>query len=536
MTLWLAAAGLVVVAVGLVIVAGRGDDDVDAGLPALPIGSGASRDGAGDAVLSDADAESARADIALLPFAEYVPGDGLPALGGEAPAYRLGGDSGAVDADDVAELARALGIEGEPTESGGSWHVEDGERALDVYGAEGSWSTYALAPDTGTSGGPASLPGAAPDATDGAEVDSHETEAREAEARAIESREPAVEAQAEPVPLPEPMPVEPYEPPVRPDDLPSEDEARSIALDLLEATGVDTDDAAVTVDDGITEWFVTVEPRLHGLPAPGLAMYVGVGGEGAITMASGYLADPVELGEYPLLDTTAALERLNEQYAGVRPLVAASDGDTAVARDAADAGAGSGDEPGMAADSAVTIEPGEVTTEPVIPRDPGEDLPVLTVPVETALPPDTVVPPTVEVAPPPTEPATTVPGEPGPTEPAPSPDPAPTRVAVTDAELVLLMEFAWDGSGAYLVPGYRFTAEDVSSPVVTAVVDELVEPPPTDLPVDDVVDLPADGVVVDGDTPVSDTPGGGAAEPAVEPDGDGRPVPPTVEGPAPPAG
>jgi hypothetical protein len=315
----------------------------------------------------------------------------------------------------------------------------------------------------------------------------------------------------EPVPLPEPMPTEPFEPPVRPDDLPSEDEARSIALDLLGATGVDTDDAEVTVEDGITEWFVTVEPRLGGLPAPGLSMYVGVGGEGEITMASGYLADADELGEYPLLDTTAALERLNEQYGGMMSATATLD--PASAGDmAADAGAAEpAVDPAVDPSASPATEPDVVTTEPVPPpRDVGDDLPVLTVPPSTALPPDTIVPETTVPAPPPTdpgdEPTTTIPGDPGVT-----PIPAPPEVAVTDAELVLLMEVAWDGSGTYLVPGYRFTADDQSSPVVTAVVDDLVEPPPTDLPGDPAVD---DGSG-DGDAPVSDAP---AEVPPVAPD------------------
>ena len=539
MTLWLAAAGLVVVAAGLVLVAGRGDDDESTSLPTLPIGAGAAMSDAGEA--ADASAIAPRADMTLLPGVTYVPGDGLPALGGEAPAYRLGGEDAAVDAEDVTRLAEALGIEGEPAETDGTWHVDDGERALDVYGTEGSWSTYAIAPtsssgagttpeaeaearteagDDGAAGVDSGVAQVAPDeltrlcptdqtndprATDApATGDGSSGSAGNAAGPVVDPEIPEILPCEPPVgdPVPLPMPTEPFEPPVRPADLPSEDEAESIAVDLLGAVGADTDDAKVTVEDGITEWFVTVEPRIGGLPAPGLSMYVGVGSEGTITMASGYLADPEELGDYPLLDTTKALERLNEQFSGVM---------TAVDPAAADVAVGAA-EPAVDPATPAT-EPGIITTEPVPPpRDRGEDLPVLTEPLETALPPDTAVPETTIVEP--RDPATTIPDEPGLPAPSPTtpPVPAPPKVEVTDAELVLLTEVAWDGSGTYLVPGYRFTAEDQSSPVVTAVVDNLVEPPPAVSPDDPAVD----GGPGDGDLPVSIEPG--VEPPPVAPD------------------
>lgn len=470
-TLWAAAAGLAVVALGLVIMAGGGGDDAgdSAGdLPTLPIGSDGREAG------ESADARSASAqDMSILPASTYVPGEGLPVLGGDAPAYRLDAE---VTRDDVVQLAEALGIEGEPTERDGTWHVEDDEQALDVYGREGSWSTFSLAgafgrdpgagptvdlpaeidPDGGTGAGAGSSgqPGSV-SADANAEADAEAAAAAEAgdgssSASASASDTPA--SPDEPVSSPdvavapppdqlcptyvpgddgvaagddlavcdEPLPVEPYEPPVRPENLPSEDEARAIALDLLAAAGADVDDAEVTVDDGITEWFVSVEPRLDGLPAPGLTMYVGVGDEGVVSSASGLMADPEKLGDYPLLDTTEALERLNEQRVYFGPAV----------------------------DPAVTPLPADDPTvqaqsEPA--RDPGDDLPVLPDPGSTPM---------------------TVPVEP------------PPDVAVTDAEIVLLTEYAWDGSGSYLVPGYRFTADDDSAPTVTAVQDDLIEPPP----------------------------------------------------------
>jgi len=76
------------------------------------------------------------------------------------------------------------------------------------------------------------------------------------------------------------------------------------------------------------------------------------------------------------------------------------------------------------------------------------------------------------------------PGEPAPGGPAPMPEPAPepepVEVPVTDAEVVLVSVPSWDDTGTYLVPGYRFTADDGSEPMVPAVADDVLEPPPGD--------------------------------------------------------
>ncbi|MGF2075585.1 hypothetical protein, partial [Enterococcus casseliflavus] len=68
----------------------------------------------------------------------YVPGDDLPALGGEATAYRLDGD---VDEARVRTLADALGLDGPVDDEGdGSWSVAGDHGSLDVY--PGGWSYY----------------------------------------------------------------------------------------------------------------------------------------------------------------------------------------------------------------------------------------------------------------------------------------------------------------------------------------------------------------------------------------------------------
>jgi hypothetical protein len=39
---------------------------------------------------------------------------------------------------------------------------------------------------------------------------------------------------------------------------------------------------------------------------------------------------------------------------------------------------------------------------------------------------------------------------------------------------------SWDGSGAYVVPSYRFTGEGGEEVVISAVADEALRPPPGD--------------------------------------------------------
>ena len=73
----------------------------------------------------------------MLAWITYVPGDDLPALGGEAPAYRL---SSSVSEDQVRDLADALGLEGEITQDGTEWRVSDASGTLAV--ADGGTATW----------------------------------------------------------------------------------------------------------------------------------------------------------------------------------------------------------------------------------------------------------------------------------------------------------------------------------------------------------------------------------------------------------
>jgi hypothetical protein len=560
--LWGALAAIVVAAGVLAVFVAGGDGEGPPGLPLAAAGG----DGAGDARAESAVAAPA-ADIA--PAFVYVPGEGLPALGDEAPAYRLAGH---VTKGDVERLAGELDIDGEPTKAGDAWHVDDGETSLDVYGTEGAWSAYRMVIDpsgapearsgagtssssgSGSSGAvsnsagggedegaasvsasdsaggrtidaetvsdvqqvcPGTTPGAdnvvslceppfcptspaadppadctpicleQPDAvTDGVKPCTPPMcpqydnatggggaarttadaaipcpgpicpDTPAAEFRCIPPTPPSTTPPSPGDPVPDPLPtptttitVPPTTVPAPPPGMPSEDEAKSAARDLAEAVGLDVDGAAVTAENLVSTWSVTVEPQVGGLPAPGLTMYVGVGPEGRIDSASGQMADPDELGDYPMIDTRDALTRLNEGWD-----LLTTQGDAGAKAAAED---DSADDAAAGANASGAAAPPE-TPPPTLVAPGGE--PQAAVETVPPLPGDTPVT--------------------GPVHPTPvPPGGGAAEVEVTDAEVVLVTVPSWDGSGTYLVPGYRFTAEDGSTPTVPAVTDDALQRP-----------------------------------------------------------
>jgi hypothetical protein len=121
--------------------------------------------------------------------------------------------------------------------------------------------------------------------------------------------------------------------------LPSDDEARRITLDLLETTGVDLDGAEVSISRGLTEVAVNVVPRFDGLLMPDAQMYVAVGVDDRITSAAGTFAHLDELGDYPLVDIPAALDRLSTGWDSGIPV---DGGALATSTSSGPAGAGAG--------------------------------------------------------------------------------------------------------------------------------------------------------------------------------------------------
>jgi len=630
--LWGAVGALALGAGALVAVSTLGDGDEPAALPLALAGSDAG--GAADAATASAEALT----IAPGPTT-FVAGEGLPELGGEARAHRLPAE---VDEGEVADLADALGIAGDPVEADGAWTVAGDELTLSVVPVTGTWSAYetyvptpepAPAPDTGgaTSPGSPGDPGTAGDpglGTDaGGGVSGAASGASGAEGESIGAPVPADEMAVastpstivcittpceqppidEPVPCaggncpgaeaPEPCadpdcpvasPTDPVEPtgpadpaapvdpcppdpavscvpacaaapavgdtgdvvtdpacppaePVGPvEGLPTEDAARDSAVELLDAAGFPTDDADVEAFGGTYDWTVDVEPRVDGLLAPGLAGYVTVGPEGVIRSASGPLLPVEELDEYPLMTTAEAIDRLNTPGdmsiagpGGPAVDVPAVAPETTIPADQPTSGAEPGtDVQGLRGQTTVPAGP-PMTPGTAMPPDgfptttPGG--PSASLPATTVAPGDPSAPTTGTSAVPPSAPTTgtLLPTEPGAPEPMPLPEPQPIEVELTDAELVLLAVASWDGSGTYLVPGYRFSTADGEGPTVPALPDDALEPP-----VDTATTEPPDS----GSGSGSDA---GLPEPAHEPVDPGLDVPEgaepgTVE-PAPPA-
>lgn len=465
--LW-AALAVVAIAAGTVAINGGGGGE---DLPLLPSGFGAARaEGVAGSM----------ADSSLMAWVTYAADDGLPALGGEAAAYRL---AGSVDEGRVRALAEAVGVDGAIERSGESWLVTDGRATLEVVGDGGAaWWYSTMAVDAGVSSGggsagcepasdggcatPGCEPGPATDCTFAETGQALPTttvcDATKADDTASACVAPSCAGGAdctEPAPPDEPCPpnatcTEPAPMPIVPGPaagLPSEEEARSIALDLLAATGTDVDAARVTVDGPYDAWYVSVEHTLDGVPVSGWSATVAVGPEGEVLHANGMLAEAELLGDYPLVDTRAAIDRLNEQQPAVLE-------------------GGWSPYPGAAEDMATADEAvGAPVTTPCIPGS---------VPVTTTVPGEA---PETTLAPIPA--CDQVP----PVEPEPVPEPEPVEVVLTTAEPVLVLTVGPEGS--YLVPGYRFGNQDGQQVDVAAVADDHLAPTTT-VPAPDVTEAP----------------------------------------------
>ena len=529
--LWAVLAVVAVVAGALVVTSA--DDDGNP-RPGLPVD-----------LASHSGAQAAAADSSMRAWVTYVPGDDLPALGGEATAYRLRGE---VHEADVRALADALGLEGAvETDGTASWWVagEGGLGRLDVRAGSGaSWSYYpggdcvteaggVVACAAGGSSSSSSSSGSGTStACDGSTPECTVTTAIPPDACIEASDDVAVDCAARPntaatTPCPpgaDCVILEACSQPdvtssTCPDDtattappvpLTGEDEARAAALDVVAATGADVDGARVTTQSGgeSRTWFVTVEPLVDGIPT-GLVSYVEVSEGAVVTSGNGFFGQPEPLGEYPLLDTRAVIDRANTQSEiGIGPARGAAD--DAVAGTTADDDGGTavgstiggdqptttvvtGSEPCASAEGAADDCGGTVcfdtdcndvgaaeeppTTVPCKVQSDGREICEPVCP-QTATTEDAVAPDVTAVGAP--ESVDCAPPHPTPGEPVPDPMPQPLELVLIDAEPSLVLLPANDGSAdAYLVPAYRFTAEDGSTVDLPAVADEALTGPVT---------------------------------------------------------
>lgn len=461
--LWAALAALVVGGASLAFVAADSDDA--GGVRQLPVGLASSA----SAAESDAAGASSR------PGLTYVAADDLPALGGQAEAHRLLPE---VDEARVSDLAAALGLDGDPISADGRWTVASDDGVLEVLddGTGGWWFSrggwFAYPPDGPDSpAAPACVPGPATDCGFGAPSCAPVEEGvGTGEDCALGPAEPVAPDTAATATTADLCPegTGRCETSEAGGDLPPREQAEVIAVDLLTAAGVDLEGARVRVEGPFDAWVVTVEPLVDGVPVVGGNAMASVGPGGRVTYASGTVAGTEGLGPYPLVDTRAALDRLNGEVAGAAV-----------------------EAPEPAADPTSTTDLDQVPSPDLQCQEPGTDCEGIGGVGQCKVQPDGreiceqvgSSPSTTYIECPEADPAA------GPDEPVSSdcPDPAPAppvvpelqEIVLTEVEQVLVQMPAIDGSNEmYLVPGYRFRDEDGIEVTVPAVVEDLIQTTP----------------------------------------------------------
>lgn len=284
-------------------------DDVLAPVPVRVAGSGGAGDDGAAATGLAADAafgEEARIGM-IAPWVvyEFVVGDGMPALPTEANGWQYPATA-TPDLDRLAEIAAALGVEGEPVQQpadwGGGWVIgpDDGSAPALWLAADGQLSWWYNAPYMDTAGSTADCAvrpvEELPRAEDGEGSGASEGSSGGDDTTVIEDE--CV-----------------FEEPEPPTGIPTADEARARATELMAQMGVDP--ARFEFEVYADEWYASVSAmQRFGDTASPVGWYFGFGAEGRLDYAGGVLADPQEIGPYPLVDLDTALNRLRDGYFG----------------------------------------------------------------------------------------------------------------------------------------------------------------------------------------------------------------------------
>ncbi|MGW1036930.1 hypothetical protein ACWD4Z_32595 [Streptomyces antibioticus] len=192
----------------------------------------------------------------------YVADGDLPDGPGTAPVYWA---TGSVGKDEVARLAKALGVAGTPTADGDAWKVGSGNDGSGPVlrvrrEAPGSWTFSRYAPGTDNCTG----------------------------SLAKCTKDPAAPATA----------------PV------SEAAAKRAAAPVLKAVG--QEDAKLDASQVMgSQRIVNADPAIGGLPSYGWTTGVTVSAQGEVVGADGQLGAPVKGAAYPLLSADEALAAMN---------------------------------------------------------------------------------------------------------------------------------------------------------------------------------------------------------------------------------
>ena len=211
-------------------------------------------------------------------FVTYEAGVDLPALDGSARAYRLE----SVDEAAVRRVADAFGLAGRLEGDGnGGWTAVDGDlHAVGVPRRRDRGATTRLTrcpPPVRGAGLPPACAG--PDCS-------------------VSSDPVTTVAAAGAAPL------------ERPADLPSQEDAETIARDVLAEIGVAIDGAQVQVDDNTLSWSFTFDPVVDGTPTYGYSNSVSIGAGGAVIDGDGVIGTPAQATSIRSWARRAAVDRL----------------------------------------------------------------------------------------------------------------------------------------------------------------------------------------------------------------------------------
>ena len=255
-----------------------------AGLPKISL----SASGSGVAASADA-AGTADERMTKMPYwnVDYVYDGSLPDLGADATAYRFA--VGATpDLDQVRRIADALGLSGEiselPADQGGGWQIGAADYSGPVLtvARDGLLSWW--------------FNGISNEATWGC---------------AVEGSDPSTDVAPAPDAAVTPDTTVRCDEPTPPAGVPDAAAAEELASAMLDSIGIDPADLEFeTYADEWSAW-VTAFRMIDGVRSP-MAWSFGYGADGALTSASGVLAEAEEVGDYPIVATAAGLERLND--------------------------------------------------------------------------------------------------------------------------------------------------------------------------------------------------------------------------------
>jgi hypothetical protein len=230
-----------------------------------------------------------------------VGGTLLPPLATRATVYRA--DATTTSAR-VARLAEALGLTGSVLEDASGWSVAGADRSLQVQRAGGlPWTLSSSGGGSASSGCGVASPGSA-----------------------------SSSGISPPTPPASPPPACPTTTTVP--GLPAQVDAERRARDVLARAGFDLTGATASSTGGTDSWYVSFTPTIGGLPVLGGQWSVTVGVSGSVLSASGRLADPVDVGDYPLAGVAVGVHRLEEGgkwivYSGPVPMLGAPLGGSA---------------------------------------------------------------------------------------------------------------------------------------------------------------------------------------------------------------